>query len=584
MAEAREAAAEPVSFDEHVELLEFFLAHRDDVVAKIQELLNAQYKPPRYLQDRRQLARDFEECFFALTGLGVDRASVRGTLEQAHWARGFKPRDMHDMPNDLLQPGDLIARALVMWASTGWPSRKARTRYAHILFNLYLVRQLAFLAMRTWDGGSGSTAVRLAKAQRVLDAVWRATPADQPVLVRDVRWLIPVALSPTTDDLLPYFEVAEEIGATFAEDDRLAISSATVQLAGGHLRSYLQYYVVQKGRPLDEAGLIVLTRKSNALDFSLLIHGLVPLLGGYERALESGDSVQRLQLADAICQGVSPDPELLIDRLDLLGPYTMVEHLFTTTDHEGRAAYTPLGRRHVQLLEEYKARIARLAKPLHHDCQNFKPAEGAYSPYGVLYGVASNIVEHIAFKALARDDAAPFALEDVFVAGGADKLAWVTGWRKLPHVDRRVQRQYAFPFELADALFARVERALRTRANDDEANAAARTGKLHVFALDDAKAGSNAASIPDLPVRYIASSDIRVVAAGKAKAWDSKQIEEARAEGHLAVSYETPGGWVAVSKDFLTEVLGASRDVRVVGLPREAAERLCLMGGVLVVC
>src|SRR6185369_6021875 len=113
----------------------------------------------------------------------------------------------------------------------------------------------------------------------------------------DVRWLIPVALSPTTDDLLPYFEVAEEIGATFAEDDRLAISSATVQLAGGHLRSYLQYYVVQKGRPLDEAGLIVLTRKSNALDFSLLIHGLVPLLGGYERALESGDSVQRLQLA-----------------------------------------------------------------------------------------------------------------------------------------------------------------------------------------------------------------------------------------------------------------------------------------------
>jgi len=43
------------------------------------------------------------------------------------------------------------------------------------------------------------------------------------------------------------------------------------------------------------------------------------------------------------------------------------------------------------------------------------------------------------------------------------------------------------------------------------------------------------------------------------------------------VSYETPGGWVAVSKDFLTEVLGAGRDAKLVGLPRAAAERLRLM-------
>ncbi len=216
------------------------------------------------------------------------------------------------------------------------------------------------------------------------------------------------------------------------------------------------------------------------------------------------------------------------------------------------------------------------------DCRNFKPAEGAYSPYGVLYGVASNIVEHIAFKALQRDDAAPFGLEDVFVAGGADKLKWVAGWRKLPHVERRVQRLYAFPFELTGALFARVEHALRIPATDDEAGAAPRTGRLHVVAADDVEATSNAAAIPDLPVRYVGSSDIRIVAAGKAKAWDDKQIAEARMEGHVAVSYETPGGWVAVSKDFLTEVLGAGRDVRVVGLPGAAAERLRLMCGVLV--
>jgi len=259
------------------------------------------------------------------------------------------------------------------------------------------------------------------------------------------------------------------------------------------------------------------------------------LLSGYDRAVESGDSEKRLQFADAICQGVSPDPELLINRVDLLAAYTMVEHLFTTADHEGHAVYTPLGRRHVQLLEDYKARIGRLAKPLYDDCRNFKPVEGAYSPYGVLYGVSSNILEHIAFKALQRDDVAPFGLEDVFVGGGADKLAWVTGWRKLPHVDRRLQRLYAFPFELAEALFARVEHALRTRAADDDGNAAVRTGRVHVVAVDDVETHT-AAAIPDLPVRYIGSSDIRIVAAGKAKASDDQQIAEARMEGHVAVS------------------------------------------------
>jgi len=582
VAEKPAPTIEQVSFAANVELLEFFLAHRDAVVTKIQELLNAQYKPPRYREDRQQLARDFEDCFFALPDLGADRARLKGQLAAVHWARGFKPRDMREMPNDLLQPADLMTRAFVMWANTRWPSRKGRVRHAHILFDLYLVRRLALLAMRTWEAGSGSAAQRLSQAQRVLDTVWRATPADQPVLVRDVRWLIPVAMSPTTDDLAPYFEVAEEIGANFANDDRLTILSATVRIAGGHLRSYLQYYVVQKGRPLDDSGLVLLTRRSNALDFSLLIHGLVALLDAYERALESGDSEQRLQLADAICQGVSPDPDLFINRVDLLAAYTMVEQLFTTTDSQGHAAYTPLGLRHFQLLEEYTARIGRLAKPLYDDCRNFKPAEGAYSPYGVLYGVASNILEHIAFKALQRDDAAPFGLEDVFVAGGADKLAWVTGWRKLPHVDRRLQRLYAFPRELAEALFARVEHALRMRATDDEASAAARTGKLHVVAADDVAASSNAAAIADLPVRYVGSSDIRVVAAGKAKAWDNKQIAEARMEGHVAVSYETPGGWVAVSKDFLTEVLGAGRDVKLVGLPGAAAERLRLMCGAVV--
>jgi hypothetical protein len=54
-------------------------------------------------------------------------------------------------------------------------------------------------------------------------------------------------------------------------------------------------------------------------------------------------------------------------------------------------------------------------------------------------------------------------------------------------------------------------------------------------------------------------------------------LNRKRREGHFLVSYETPGGWIALKKDLLTEVLGAGRDVRIVGLPLDAAQVLRLM-------
>ena len=50
-----------------------------------------------------------------------------------------------------------------------------------------------------------------------------------------------------------------------------------------------------------------------------------------------------------------------------------------------------------------------------------------------------------------------------------------------------------------------------------------------------------------------------------------------RLEGEFIVSYETPGGWVGISKDILTDVLGAGRDAKIVGLPSAAANVLKLM-------
>ncbi len=198
------------------------------------------------------------------------------------------------------------------------------------------------------DCPTSSAGDRLSQVQGVLDQLWTSTPADQPVLVRDARWLIQMAQSPATDDLGAYFEVAEKIAKTLSEKDRIEIHKAGVRMAAGHLRSQIRYYSMKKAVPLDEKSLVLSTRNSNALDFALLIQELVPLLEAYEHAWHGDDGQKRLELAGAICQGISPDPELFLNRVELLRAYSMIEHLFITTDRDGHAVYTPMGQRHVQ--------------------------------------------------------------------------------------------------------------------------------------------------------------------------------------------------------------------------------------------
>jgi hypothetical protein len=581
--EERPAGPRPgyVPFQAHLELLQFFLTHRDDIVERIQGLLNAQRKPVEYLQDGSLLSRHFEDCFFAPTAVTHSQSHLRGQLEEAHWASGFKPRELPGLHNGLVDPAEMMIRGFHLWQQTRWPGRNGRIHYAHTLFNLYVIRCLELLSMRLWDQGSDSAGDRLSQVQATLDQLWKTTAADQPVFVRDARWLIQMAQSPATDDLGAYFEVAEKIADTLSKEDRIEIHKAGVRMAAGHLRSQTRYYSMKKAVPLGEQSLLLSTRNSNALDFALLIQELVPLLEAYEHAWLSGRGEKRLELADAICQGISPDPELFLNRVELLGAYSMIEHLFVTTDRDGHVIYTPMGKRHVQLLQEYEARIARVSKQLAVDCPHFRPIAGAYSPYGVLYGFSTDLIEHMALKTLAPDVVTNFSLEDVFVGG--DKLAWVSGWRKLPHLKPEVLRQFDYPQQFAEDVFDRIEQALRRRVSSGETNARVQTGRLFVLPIDNLEADSKASLIPDLPVRYIRSSDTHMVAAHKADAADETQLLSDRREGKCVLSYQTPGGWVAITKAILTEVLGAGRDVKIVGLPPVAVGVLKLMCPSLVI-
>jgi hypothetical protein len=177
-----------------------------------------------------------------------------------------------------------------------------------------------------------------------------------------------------------------------------------------------------------------------------------------------------------------------------------------------------------------------------------------------------------------------FGLEDVFVGGDATtgKLAWVSGWRKLPHLTRDVQKLFDYPQQFAEDIYERIEHALRRRVSRGEADAAVQTGRLFILPGDHPEADSKASLVPDLPVRYIRSSDMQMVAAQQADFRDEPYLSSERREGKCVLSYQTPGGWVAITKDILTDILGAGHDVKIVGLPPVAAAVLQLMCPTLV--
>ena len=185
----------------------------------------------------------------------------------------------------------------------------------------------------------------------------------------------------------------------------------------------------------------------------------------------------------------------------------------------------------------------------------------------------------MALKTLQPDAVTRFGLEDVFDErdAHADKLAWVSGWRKLPHVAPEVARLFDYPQQFAEEIFERMERALRGRVADGGTNTAGPTGRIFILPGDDRQADAKATMISELPVRYCRSSDMQIVAAQKAAFYDETQLLSDRGEGKFLVSYKTPGGWVAITKDVLTDVLGAGHDVKITGLPAAAAGVLKLM-------
>jgi len=252
-----------------------------------------------------------------------------------------------------------------------------------------------------------------------------------------------------------------------------------------------------------------------------------------------------------------------VNRLDLAGPYSMIEPLFVTAT-AGRITLSQRGQRHVGLVQEFTTRMQRMTASLGEDCARFRPVAGTYSPYGVMYGYSSNIVEHMAMKTLEADAESRFSLEDVFAGAGQgpQRLAWVSGWRRLPHVPQDVVKLYAYPQAFAEEIFSRIELALQKGAST--AGSAQRTGRISI----------DAPGAPGLPAAWVKSSDPALIEAGQAQHCDEARLLADRQEGMHLVSFQTQAGWVAISKDLLTEAAGEGIDVNIQGLPESAIQTL----------
>ena len=331
------------SFSDHIGLLEQFLAGRQQIVDDIdRRLLNVRGKATAQGTDRGFFDDILTSCFFESPAVSTESSRLKGQLAAAHLAEGFDPvpADNHSREID---PVGLVRYAQHLWDRDRWPGRNGRIAYAQSLYAVFILRQLAHLSLRIWDEGNQMASERLQQVQRILDLLNGAGTAP---LVRDARWLIQIAQGPLTTHLKPYFVIADRVAGSFTDRDRREIHKAGAALAGGHLRSQLRHRSWQTGWAYDDRQVIALTHLSNSMDIALLIRDLVSLLEAYNAACQEPDGNERLELADAILQGLSADPELLLTRLDLLGPLTMIEDLFSARGEDGEMRYTTEGQAH----------------------------------------------------------------------------------------------------------------------------------------------------------------------------------------------------------------------------------------------
>lgn len=561
-------------FSDYVELLEHFLVVRRGSVDDLERhLFSSQGKATARSRDRESIGDAFHACFEQLLPL-------KRQLDAAHLADGFDPVRQDNYSREL-DPVELVLRACHHWDSERWPGRNGRLMYADAVYAAFILSQLERLSLRIWDEGHDEAPERLRQVQGLLDLL-NAGSTRQLGLVRDARWLIQTAQSPLTKHLRPYFITAEKVSA-LDEDHGIETHKAGSVLAGGHLRSQLLHLSWRTGWAIDSPQLLGLTRSSNSMDMALLVRDLVPLLDAYSRACERKDSEARLVLADAIFQGMSADPELLLTRLDLLGPSTAIEDLFVDRDQDGNATYTALGEVHREFLVHYGELVGHMAEWLLQDIRAFDPAITAYSPLGVVYGFCADLFSNMVLNTLRAPSFPDLSLEDLFISRARldEKRILSQEWARLPK-GQGERDPFEHSIQWASQMYGRLIQALQVRA--------ARPATPNASAIKSScfyvvPRGVAIESVPDglLPhgiasaQEHCLTSDVTAARTSGATALPVDRLVADRAEGRMLACVYSEGGWFGISKIPLTLFTSAGTDAVMTDVPSGVIDVLQLV-------
>jgi hypothetical protein len=363
----------------------------------------------------------------------------------------------------------------------------------------------------------------------------------------------------------------------------MEIHKAGAVLAGGHLRSQLRHRSSETGRSFDDPQLLAMTRYSSAMDIALLVRDLVPLLHAYSAACKAHPADTRLELADAIFQGLSVDPELLLTRLDLLAPSTMIEDLFVERDEDARTRYTPMGEVHRQYLARYGELIGRTAASLKQDVHAIDPARAVYSPLGIVYGFSADLFSNMVLSTLCSPSSTDLSLEDTFISRDRleQKRAQAQEWQRLPKAEGE-RDPFEHSTQWAQQLFARMSNALDARvARPTEPNASGcPQARLYVVPR-----GVTIKALPDgaLPVGIVSAqehcltSDFTRARESGSTALSKSRLATDRAEGRLLASAESEAEWFGVSKALLTLYTSQGADGLITDVPSAVMDVLRLV-------
>jgi len=287
-------------------------------------------------------------------------------------------------------------------------------------------------------------------------------------------------------------------------------------------------------------------------------------------------------LADAILQGLSADPELLLTRLDLLGPSTMIEDLFVERGDDGAACYTAMGVRHREYLARYRELVARTAEPLLHDSRAFDAAHAAYSPLGIVYGFCADLFSNMVLSTLRSPSTADLSLEDTFLSRGQleEKRTMAHEWERLPRGDRE-DAPFEHSTEWAAQMNVRLAAALEARAASPTEPDASKFGKSYLYiaqrgaGIDAVANGVPAGTI--LAQEHCLTSDVTRARTTGATLLPADRLSADRAEGRLLACEYSEGAWFGISKVPLTLYTSQGKDASMTDVPSRVIDVLQLV-------